>query len=60
VLVVEFNEDEIKVMAERQITAAQKRFVSLTRGERVAGDDDAPAREEAARMLLAAAGRKMT
>jgi hypothetical protein len=47
-------------MAERQITAAQKRFVSLTRGERVAGDDDAPAREEAARMLLAAAGRKMT
>jgi hypothetical protein len=34
-------------MAERQIAAAQARFMKLTRGERVAGDDEPPAREAA-------------
>jgi hypothetical protein len=41
----------LKAMAEQQITAAQMRFVSLTRGERVAGDDDAPARMAALAIL---------
>jgi hypothetical protein len=41
----------LKAMAEQQITAAQMRFVSLTRGERVAGDDDAPARMVALAIL---------
>jgi hypothetical protein len=37
--------------AERRVTEAQMRFVSLTRGERVAGDDDALAREAALAVL---------
>jgi hypothetical protein len=37
-----------KEAAERLVASAQARFLKLTRGERVAGDDGPPAREEAA------------
>jgi hypothetical protein len=44
-------------MAERQIAEAQRRFMKLTRGERAAGDDDPPARQQAATLIARAAVR---
>jgi hypothetical protein len=46
----------LKEMAERQIAAAQARFVKLTRGERAAGNNDPSAREAAALFARAAHG----
>jgi hypothetical protein len=40
-----------KEAAERLVASAQARFVKLTRGERVDGDDNPPARKEAAASL---------
>ena len=44
-------------MAERQIAEAQRRFMKLTRGERAAGNDDPPARQQAATLTARAAVR---
>jgi hypothetical protein len=51
------NDRALAETAERQIAAAQARFVKLTRGERVAGDDEPPARQQAAALIARAAIR---
>jgi hypothetical protein len=52
------EESAMAKTAEQQIAAAQARFLKLSRGERVVGDDDPLAREMAAALIASAATRR--